>query len=470
MEELRSKLDSATMDILEDREEYDSGTECIIRAVQESAAIDIAEVITATASDPELQKLIEFITNDSWNQGDLKEYMPFRLEFSYVNNLVMRGTKLVIPKGLRSRMCQLAHEGHPGQSMMKRRLRERCWWPVIDKDAIKTCETCEGCQLVQTSNPPEPMMRRILPEKPWVDVAIDFLGPMPTGEYLLVIVDYFSRYMEIEVMQRITAQETIKRLKRIFRTWGPPRTITLDNAKQFVSTEFEDFSRNIGVHLNHTSPYWPQANGEVQRQNRSLLKRMKIAHALYDDWKVELDSFLELYNNTPHTITGKAPSELLQGRKLRSKLPQIEDFETTPPSSDFRDRDFEKKMLQKEREDTRRRAKPSDISVGDVVLMKNLLPSNKLATNFLKEKFTVLSRIGSNVTVQSNDTGKKYDRNVSHLKRLSLPSDDNIDESSGTGSQPEAEPSSSSAYGEDESTIRRPQRVIKPRSRYSPTR
>ncbi|XP_062533298.1 uncharacterized protein K02A2.6-like [Armigeres subalbatus] len=457
--------------------EYDSGTECIIKSVQECATIDIAEVITATSSDPELQKLIECINSNKWSQDDLKDYAPFRLELSSVNNLVMRGTKLVIPKCLRSRMCQLAHEGHPGQSMMKRRLRERCWWPGIDKEAVKICETCEGCQLVQTTNPPEPMMRRNLPEKPWIDVAIDFLGPMPTGEYILVIVDYYSRFMEIEIMQRITAHETIKRLRRIFRTWGPPRTITLDNAKQFISIDFEEFCKTIGIHLNHTSPYWPQANGEVERQNRSLLKRMKIAHALYNDWKAELDDYLDLYNNTPHTITGKAPSELLQGRKLRSKLPAFEDLESTPPSSDFRDQDFEKKMLQKEREDAKRRAKPSDISAGDVVLMKNLLPTNKLSTNFLKEKFIVLSRNGSNVTVQSNDTGKKYDRNISHLRKLIRPAQvsnsdststpDNEDNSLDSPKDVVPEPSSSHL---PTPTLRRSNRTIRPKDRFSPSR
>lgn len=461
-----------------DCEEFDSGTECIIRSVQECAAIDIAEVINATLADPELQKLIECINNNKWSQEDLKDYAPFRLELSNVNNLVMRGTKLVIPKCLRSRMCQLAHEGHPGQSMMKRRLRERCWWPGIDKDAVKTCETCEGCQLVQTTNPPEPMIRRILPEKPWIDVAIDFLGPMPTGEYILVIVDYYSRFMEIEIMHRITAQETIKRLRRVFRTWGPPRTITLDNAKQFISTEFGEFCKTNGIHLNHTSPYWPQANGEVERQNRSLLKRMKIAHALYDDWKAELDNYLDLYNNTPHTITGKAPSELLQGRKLRSKLPTFEDLESTPPSSDFRDQDFGKKMQQKEREDARRRAKPSDLTAGDIVLMKNPLPSNKLSTNFLKEKFTVLNRKESNVTVQSNDTGKKYDRNVSHLKKLPQPSDyteslSNMPECEGGALESPRPTSPRSAASE--STVapapaRRSGRAIRPTHRFSPTR
>ncbi|XP_055522753.1 uncharacterized protein K02A2.6-like [Wyeomyia smithii] len=181
------------------------------------------------------------------------------------------------------------------------------------------------------------MTRRPLPDRPWVDIAIDFLGPMPSSEYILVVIDYYSRYMKLEIMSKITAEETIKRLGRIFRIWGPPRTITLDNAKQFVSCEFDSYCKLKGINLNHTSPYWPQANGEVERQNRSLLKRMKIANALNNDWKAELNHYLELYNNTPHTVTGKAPSELLQSRRLRTKLPCIDDLETIPPSTDLRD-------------------------------------------------------------------------------------------------------------------------------------
>lgn len=262
------------------------------------------------------------------------------------------------------------------------------------------------------------MSRRPLPDKAWVDVAMDFLGPMPGGEYVLVIIDYYSRYMELEVMHKITARETISRLKRVFRVWGPPRTITLDNAKQFVSTELREYCQLNGIHLNHTTPYWPQANGEVERQNRSLLKRMKIANALYGEWRNELDRYLELYNNTPHSVTGKCPNKLLRNRRLRSKMPHIDDLQTIPPSTEFRDRDFEKKALGKEREDDRRMARPSNIEIGDNVLMKNLLPANKLSTNFLNEKFTVIGRNGSNVTVESNDTGRTYDRNTSHLKKV----------------------------------------------------
>lgn len=400
-------------------QDFDGETEIAIRAIQETAAIDISEVVDATEKDDELQAIKRAVMDQNWKADQVKLYSPFQTEISFINGLAMRGSKLIIPLSLRKRMLLLAHEGHPGQTCMKRRLRDRCWWPHMDQEIIKACETCEGCRLVQASDPPEPMHRRALPDKPWVDIAIDFLGPMPTGEYILVVIDYFSRYVNVEIMTHITAKETIKRLTKIFGFWGVPRTITLDNAKQFVSVEFEEYCRTKGIHLNHTSPYWPQANGEVERQNRSLLKRLRIANALYGDWKAELDQFLEMYNNTPHSTTGKPPSELLQNRKLRYKFPDAGDLSTADTSMEYMDKDTAAKFKGKEREDARRRAKVSDIEVGDQVLMKNLHPSNKLSTGFLAEKFVVEERNGSNIRVKSSDTGKCYDRNVSHLKKVS---------------------------------------------------
>ncbi|XP_062707809.1 uncharacterized protein K02A2.6-like isoform X1 [Aedes albopictus] len=343
--------------------DYDNETEISIRTVQETAAIDISEVIEATKNDAELQAVLSSIMKEDWTSPIVKQYSAFRCELSFANGLVMRGSKLVVPSILRERMLLLAHEGHPGQSCMKRRLRDRCWWPNMDQEVVKVCEKCEGCRLVQIPDPPEPMERRPLPDKPWVDIAIDFLGPLPTGEYILVVVDYFSRHVDLEIMTSITAKETIKRMARIFGLWGVPRTITLDNGKQFVATEFDDFCKVKGIHLNRTTPYWPQANGEVERQNRSLLKRLKIANALYGDWESEMSHYLEMYNNTPHSTTGRSPNELLQNRRPRFKFPEVEDLSTAILSSEHRDKDTVQKSLGKEREDAKRRSKPSAIGL-----------------------------------------------------------------------------------------------------------
>lgn len=102
------------------------------------------------------------------------------------------------------------------------------------------------------------MKRKELPSAPWMDLAIDFLGPLPSGHNLLVIVDYYSRFIEVEVMKKIDSLETIKRLNVIFSRFGFPASITLDNGRQFVSQEFHQYCEINNIDLNHTIPYWPQ--------------------------------------------------------------------------------------------------------------------------------------------------------------------------------------------------------------------
>ena len=101
----------------------------------------------------------------------------------------------------------------------------------------------------------------------WEDVAIDFLGPIGKVHYILVIVDHYSMFLEVKIMAPITTSATIKRPSKIFTRFGYPRTITLDNAKQFASEELSDWCRDRGIELVHSISYWPQSNGECERQS-----------------------------------------------------------------------------------------------------------------------------------------------------------------------------------------------------------
>ena len=97
-----------------------------------------------------------------------------------------------------------------------------------------------------------------------------------------------------------------------------------------------------------------------------------------------------MYNSTRHTVTGRTPTELLRNRTIRTKLPTVKAIETAPPEDpEACGRDLVSKFNGKEREDARRRARPSEIQLGDTVLMKNLLPQNKLETPFLNTRFVV---------------------------------------------------------------------------------
>lgn len=425
-------------------ETFDAESKFMVLAVIESAAIDVQELEDATNTDPVLEIVKKSMRSGNWDKEEVKPFLPFKNELGFVGDLLVRGDKLVVPNKLKSRMLDIAHEGHPGESLMKRRLRDRVWWPRMDSEAMMRVKSCEGCRLVGLPSRPEPMSRRPLPSGPWIDTAMDFLGPLPCGSYLLVIIDYFSRYKEVVIMSKITAKDTISKHDRIFTRLGYPRTITLDNAKQFVSTDLELYSKLHGITLNHSTPYWPQENGLVERQNRSLVKRLQISAALGRDWKQDLHDYLIMYYTTPHSTTGKTPTELMYGHTIRSKLPAIEDIETIPQNAEFRDRDQELKEKGKKAEDIRRRAKRSSIDSGDTVLMQNLLPGNKLSTTYNPKQYIVVSRSGPRVTVEDPQNGKSYDRNVAHLKKVVEPEQELNETSDGFRCQNQVQLDSSS--------------------------
>ncbi len=89
------------------------------------------------------------------------------------------------------------------------------------------------------------------------------------------------------------------------------------------SQYFEQYLKGQGKEHRKTTPLWPQANGELERQNKSLQKRMRIAQAEGKEWKKELRKYLVAYRSAPHTTAGVSPAELLFGRKMCTKLPEL---------------------------------------------------------------------------------------------------------------------------------------------------
>lgn len=173
---------------------------------------------------------------------------------------------------------------------MKKRLREKVWWVRIDKMIVNFVKACEGCLLVSKCST-TPMTRTPLPTGPWKKIAIDFTEIM-NNTHLLVVVDYFSRYPEVEIMPSMTASATIYKLKIIFARFGYPEEIVCDNGPPFHSEEFIVFSKTCGIKINYSVPYSPFQNGMVERFNKSFLKTVKISATMGRDWKTDLQNFL----------------------------------------------------------------------------------------------------------------------------------------------------------------------------------
>ncbi|XP_026491791.2 uncharacterized protein K02A2.6-like [Vanessa tameamea] len=151
--------------------------------------------------DQEFLKVKEGIYNNACDDI-IKNYSLFKEELCFYEGLLLRGTRIIIPAQLRKQVLAAAYEGHLGIVLMKARLRTKVWWPRYDKDAETLVQTCKGCTFISAPNPPNPLKRRELPNEPWVDIAIDLMGPLPNGDFILVVVDYFSRYKEVKLLEK----------------------------------------------------------------------------------------------------------------------------------------------------------------------------------------------------------------------------------------------------------------------------
>ena len=270
----------------------------------------------------------------------------------------------------------MAHEGHQGIVKTKDRLRSKVWWPSMNAMVERQDKKCLGYQAVTPVTTIPPVKTTTMPTKPWRDLAVDLMGPLPTGEILLVTVDYYSRW--IDVICNTSSSSIIKCPEKHFTRHGIPETLRTGNGSNLVSHKMEEFLDKLGVKHKKTVPLRPRANGEVERQNKSLVEAMRAAHAERKPWQQELQKYLLAYRSTPDSTTGVSPAELLYGTKIRRKMPEFESVEEEemPGTIDQQARDQDAERKQRATESANKRAVESDVSEGDMVLLKGKKQKN----------------------------------------------------------------------------------------------
>ena len=138
---------------------------------------------------------------------------------------------------------------------------------------------------------------------------------------LLIIVDAYSKWIDVHVMQTSTSTATVERLRQTFSTHGLPEIIVSDNGSNFTSKEFETFLKLNGIRHITTAPYHPASNGLAERAVQTVKEGIKKQGEGTLETKVY--RFLFQYRITPNTTTGRTPAELLMNRKLKSRLDLI---------------------------------------------------------------------------------------------------------------------------------------------------
>ena len=333
------------------------------------------EVKQFTQSDATLRKVIEVVRTGRWHDTDgvdISSFRGIRNELTVSDNdILLRDTRLVIPTALRSQVIQLAHKGHQGITKTKALLRSKVWFPGMDRDTETVVQRCVPCQVNSNRRMMEPLNMTTLPRGPWVSVSIDFCGPLPTGEYLLSIIDEYSRFPIVHICRRLSADTVILIMETAFATFQYPETIKTDNGPPFQGKPWTDFMASCGIRHRKITPLWPLANTQVENFNRPILKAIRATHVQRRSWRRELEQFIKNYRCTSHSSTLFTPHRLFFGRDPRTKLPELQTRRSTPADdATVRTRDAHAKARMKRYADDRAHATQRNIEKGEVVLVQ----------------------------------------------------------------------------------------------------
>jgi len=148
------------------------------------------------------------------------------------------------------------------------------YWPTLFKDAHRFVSACDSCQRTGNISRKHDMpLTNILVCEVFDVWGIDFMGPFPSSygnKYILVAVDYVSKWVEASALPTNDARIVCKFLKRIFTRFGTPRAIISDRGTHFCNAQMEKLLSKYGVTHKLATPYHPQTSGQVEISNREL--------------------------------------------------------------------------------------------------------------------------------------------------------------------------------------------------------
>jgi hypothetical protein len=392
-------------------------------------AMTLDEVKMAATEDKTLVKAVEYVQTGRWfelknitdHEIDIQELQALRAvkdELVTCDGVLMRDSRIVLPMRLRDRAIKIAHEGHQGISRTKAFIRSKIWFPGINDrvdTAIKGCVPCQSLTHTKSTHM-EPLRMSEMPSGPWMDLSADFCGPLPSGDYLFVIIDEYSRYPVVEIIKSVSAHAVIPVLDKVLSCFMTPKTIKTDNGSPFNSYAFKEYAASSGFHHRRITPHWPRANAQAESFNKPMMKTIRAAEIEGKSWKQALFRFLRQYRSTPHTSTGETPFKLMFDREPVTKLPQIQLGKNRRTDEHARQNDEAAKTEMKKRADDRNRAQPHGLGEGDTVLLRNERKENKLTPAYDPKPYTVIKVKGNMVEATSERRG--VTRNSSLFKKV----------------------------------------------------
>ncbi|KAK3736098.1 hypothetical protein QZH41_003542 [Actinostola sp. cb2023] len=240
--------------------------------------------------------------------------------------------QLVVPDSLVPDVLQLKHDeaGHMSSSKTRKLIQREYYWLSVNEDTRRYCQTCSVCATCK--DPPRETTTDAnltsQPTEPWQEVSMDLKGPFGPqstsrgNRYLLVVLDLLTRVSEMIPIPNKTAKTVANAVvTEVFCRHGIPESILTDKGLEFDSSAMLVLATELGIDKKRISALHPQANGAVERLNRTIGQMLKKTQEGNDlDWDLKIPFVRFNYLNQEHSSTGYSPFYLTFGRNPRTPV------------------------------------------------------------------------------------------------------------------------------------------------------
>ena len=175
-----------------------------------------------------------------------KAYHTYHSQIFEHDGLLYKNERVIVPAELRRDVLNKLHYNHFVIDKTKNRAREIVFWPGISRDIELMISKCDTCRRYQRSNMHETLIPSEIPQNSWEKVGVDLF--YFNSKTYLILIDYYSKYVEVESLKNETSESVIQLMKSFFARFGVPRVVRSDNGPQFNCQQFKEFSENLEFH------------------------------------------------------------------------------------------------------------------------------------------------------------------------------------------------------------------------------
>ena len=318
-------------------------------AALQTTGFNLGEIRKAQQEDPDIHLIIEFLGKytekppfsevsahssvvktywNMWEQLELKDNILYRKWFRLEGDSSLL---IIVPDSLKSKILSMAHDsptaGHLGVRKTVFKVRQQFYWVNLQSDVLEWIKSCPTC--CARKNPPRmnrAELENIRVGEPLERVGMDITGPFPVtkygNKYILVVMDYFTKWVEAYPIPDQESSTVARCLVNNFISrFGIPKILLTDRGSNFESKLFQQLCQLLGIYKTRTTAYHPMTDGLVEKMNNTL---KNVIASYIDEGQTDWDEWLPLalmaIRSSVQETTGMTPNKLMFGREINIPL------------------------------------------------------------------------------------------------------------------------------------------------------